>query len=238
KYVKADFGKERQVILDTRIRWSSLSMMVKRFYEIRDCIKKALVDIQSAISIEDWEVELIDEIVGSLEPIQAAVEALCRRDSNLITADATIIFTLKSLKERNNRLSTNLLDAINRRIKQRRTILSSVLQNDSDLDASWSLEVAEMYKIPSKAKIEATIKEILLRLNDDNLLYLHEEEQVSESSNVEKNPKRKKNKSEVHKDLDNAITKAMSINYADKVKSDKASHRKSSNRNSRCFRTS
>lgn len=61
--------------------------MVNRFYECRNCIKTALVDIESTLSLEDWEVELLAEIKIVLEPIKAAVEALCRRDANLITAD-------------------------------------------------------------------------------------------------------------------------------------------------------
>lgn len=69
--------------------------MLKRFYDIRNCVKKALADINTTISFEEWEDELHSEIVGSLELIKAAVETLCRGDSNLITTNVTIIFTLK-----------------------------------------------------------------------------------------------------------------------------------------------
>ena len=70
-------------------------------------------------------------------------------------------------------------------MKERRTILSGVLQflhtnrnsaiDDTDLDMSWTQEIDEMFQSPSKSKIEAIIKEILLRLNgsDTNIIYPH-----------------------------------------------------------------
>lgn len=175
RYVKLDKKSECQLILDCKTRWSSLANMISRFYDCRNSIKKALVDIESKDVFEEWEMDLLLDIKNALEPIQAAVEALCRRDANLITADATIIFVLKSLKEQGSRLSLQLLEAIKRRMKERRTILSSVLQflhansdsaiNDSDLDAGWSSEVADMFCTPSRTRIEAFIKEIVHRLH-------------------------------------------------------------------------
>lgn len=97
RYVKPDFKHEMVLLLDTKTRWSSLAKMLRRFYDLRNCIKKSLVDINPKISIEESDFELVSDIVSSLEPIQAAVEALCRRDANLITADATLIFTLKTI---------------------------------------------------------------------------------------------------------------------------------------------
>lgn len=174
-YVRNEHNTERALILDCKTRWNSLANMVTRFYDCRNSIKKALVDIKSKDFLEEWEVELLLHIKNALEPIQAAVEALCRRDANLITADATIIFTLKSLKEQGSQLSLSLFEAIKRRIKERRTILSGVLQylhansdsaiNDSDLDESWSSELGDVFHTPSRTRIETIVKEIVHRLH-------------------------------------------------------------------------
>lgn len=95
----AKIGPDSQQALDTKTRWSSLAIMLKRFFDIRNCIRKALVDVVPTLSFEEWEVTLLSDIVGSLEPIQATVEALCRRDANLITADATIIKNIKRTEQ-------------------------------------------------------------------------------------------------------------------------------------------
>lgn len=125
--------------------------MLRRFYDLRNCVKKALVDVSPNESIEEREVQLLEDIVLSLEPIEATVEALCRRDANLISADATLSFTLKKLKEQDSSLSLKLFQALSQRIEQRRTDVSGVLQflhtngdsalNDSDLDSSWLSEI-------------------------------------------------------------------------------------------------
>jgi hypothetical protein len=184
-YVLHEFKKELVLLLDTKTRWSSLAQMLRRFYDLRNCIKKALVDVNPKISLEEWEIELIHDIVCALEPIQIAVEALCRRDSNLITADATLVFTLKTLKEQNTNISLQLFDALIRRIQERRTDVSGVLQylhtntlsaindSDCDLNTSWSEEVSDVFKAPSKNRIETLIKDIVIRLHGPNCIYPH-----------------------------------------------------------------
>lgn len=183
RYVKSEFKHELVLLLDTKTRWSSLAKMLRRFYDLKNCIKKALVDINTTTTIEEWEIAHISDIMFSLEPIQAAVEALCRRDANLITADATLIFTLKTLQEQNSEISLALFHALNQRIQERRTETSSVLHflhtnndsalNDSDLDTSWASDVAEIFKAPTKAKLEIIVKDIILRLNGTNFMYPH-----------------------------------------------------------------
>lgn len=123
-------------------------------------MKKALVDVSPKDSIEEGEVEVLSDIICSLEPIEAAVEALCRRDANLISADATLIFTLRKLKKQNTQLSLELFDALKRRIDERRTDTSSILQflhtnndsaiNDIYLDSSWAEEASDIFNVPSE----------------------------------------------------------------------------------------
>lgn len=56
RYVKLEFEHELVLLLDTKTRWSSLAKMLRRFYNLRNCIKKALVDIDTTTSIEEWEI--------------------------------------------------------------------------------------------------------------------------------------------------------------------------------------
>lgn len=41
KYVREEFGIEKNLILDSKTRWNSLVTMFQRFYELRSCVQKA-----------------------------------------------------------------------------------------------------------------------------------------------------------------------------------------------------
>jgi hypothetical protein len=38
KYIKAEFGKEIQLLIDVKIRWNSLHFMLERFDKVTNCI--------------------------------------------------------------------------------------------------------------------------------------------------------------------------------------------------------
>lgn len=64
-----------------------------------------------------------------LSPVKAAVEALCRQDANLLTADATIKYMLDVLDKMNqNFLAEEILAKLEIRLSERRTDLSGVLE--------------------------------------------------------------------------------------------------------------
>ena len=48
-------------------------------------------------NFSDQEFMVTSSIIQSLGPFKAAIEALCRRDANLITAKATIKFLIDEL---------------------------------------------------------------------------------------------------------------------------------------------
>lgn len=134
-YVKADFPNELSLVLDSKTRWNSLANMLDRFYKLRNCIQKAFVDLQPcltprqyALSMKEDEFEAISDIANALIPLQVAVEALCRRDANLISADAVFLFTLQKLRDLKSDLSSKLFDTLCKRISERRNDLSAVLQ--------------------------------------------------------------------------------------------------------------
>lgn len=126
KYIKAEFGREKSLLIDIKTRWNSLYVMLERFFEVKNAVLKSLIDIKSPLSFNEEEMDLIKNLLSTLEPVKLAVEALCRRDSTLLTADATISFLINNLG--NNHLALHLKEAIIRRINERRTNLSNLLQ--------------------------------------------------------------------------------------------------------------
>jgi uncharacterized lipoprotein YmbA len=65
-------------------------------------------------------------LVTLLEPVKLAVEALCRRGATLLSADTTISFMINNLG--NSDLAVQLKESLSRRMNQRQTKISSLLQ--------------------------------------------------------------------------------------------------------------
>ena len=115
------------LILDTKTRWNSLIFMLELFLELKDCIKRAVIDLNLTINITDDEFTAICSIISILLPVKLAVEAICRSDANLITADTTINFMIQSLRKYDNILSNRFQTALLFEIEQRRTELSDII---------------------------------------------------------------------------------------------------------------
>ncbi|KAJ8926472.1 hypothetical protein NQ314_021158, partial [Rhamnusium bicolor] len=171
-YVKQEFGKELNLLLDCRTRWSSLSIMIERFIQLRSCISKVLIDLElgSDYWITEDEFNILSEIDRALQPIKLAVEVLCRQDSNLRTAEITLRFTIDKLQLQKTSLSEKLVSSLSVRIKQRRTNLTSVfiyLQNPSKyLYDLKDTNVNEIFSLPSKSRI---IKEMVNLLEREDV---------------------------------------------------------------------
>jgi hypothetical protein len=103
-----------------RTRWNSLLNMLERLYSLKVCIDKALIDIDSDTKFSADEWSLINELIASLQPFKLAVEALCRRELSLITADTTLRFVLDKLKCQDTMLSAELSETLRKRIGERR----------------------------------------------------------------------------------------------------------------------
>ena len=129
KYVKERYPNGLNLLLDCKTRWSSLLNMLERIVQIKIPIQKALLDLDENIYVSDQEFSMISSVVEALSPIKIALEALCRRDTNLITAEATVKFLLEDLHKYKSHYHTRIIDAIDQRIVQERyTDVSVVLQ--------------------------------------------------------------------------------------------------------------
>jgi len=167
KHCISDFKKTYELLLDTKTRWNSLFTMVERFCELRNCIRKALIDLDSEFKMEDWEFDRLEELVDALRPLKLTVEALCRRDSDLLQADTALNFALDKLDSANTPISLELAVALRRRIKERRTEASGVLnylhtgnRTDETLDQN-------VFSTPPKKRIAEIITDFVARLNPE-----------------------------------------------------------------------
>lgn len=67
KYVIEETGKELTLLLDCRTRWNSLLNMLERFYKLKNCVEKALIDVKSEIKFSDLEWLSIKNLAECLE---------------------------------------------------------------------------------------------------------------------------------------------------------------------------
>ena len=118
KHIQAQLNTELKLILDSKTRWSSLLEMIKTFARTEKCIRMALVEIGTSITITDVEIKILHDLTDVLEPVKDAVDGLCRRDATLPTAERIHEFVLKTLS--NSAYSASLKSHLEVRIKERR----------------------------------------------------------------------------------------------------------------------
>ena len=103
--------------------------MLERVYLLKNCIQKALIDINipesKSFALSN---KVVAAVINDLVPVKVTVDVLCRRDANLFTADIAITFMLNRLKDDNNFISQKLHSALIPLMQQRRTDISGLLQ--------------------------------------------------------------------------------------------------------------
>lgn len=126
-----DMGKNIALLLDCKTRWSSLAEMITIFNKTKSCVSKALVDLGLGVNSEyvftEQEYNDLISIDQILQPVKIAVEILCRRESNLMTAEATLRFVIRTLESQNNPLADKFAISLRKRITERRTNLTAIL---------------------------------------------------------------------------------------------------------------
>lgn len=90
KYVFEEHNKEICLELDIVTRWNSMVPMLEKFLLLSNSIKKSLIDLKmDDLWVED-NIKVLKNLIDILKPIKLAVEALCRRNTNLLTADVIV----------------------------------------------------------------------------------------------------------------------------------------------------
>ena len=192
KHVKDEFKKELTLILDTKTRWSSMLVMLERIYEIKNCVRKSLIDIKSDIDLSENDLNVVSNIIMALQPVKVAAEALCSRDTNLYVADLTIRFMLDELSNQNNFLSNELKQDLIFRISERRTVYSDIYSYLHEPCPRIALNNENNYGVfntTSKLVMEKNIVEIIQQFlkNDSEtteaeVVQVYETESTSEST--------------------------------------------------------
>lgn len=161
EHVKVKYGKELNLVLDTKTKWNSIVAMIERFLIIIDSVRDALKDLDSLALLDENNVTILRNICNALKPIELAAQALGRRDANLVTADAILKFLFDSLQKNDDDLSRQLLEALKFRIIERRNqnlvSLTKYLQ---------TLDLQSINDLPSSSKtvITSYAREIFKKL--------------------------------------------------------------------------
>jgi len=136
--------------------------MLSRFVSLKNCILKAMIDIKCSVQLSDAEIETIQEIVSTLEPIKLAVEALCRRDINLVSADAVVKFAVVTLEKQTSKLARTLAPAVRTRIAERRNDFAGTLLYLNNPNVASN---DDTFSIPKTSTIRSVIQSLILRLD-------------------------------------------------------------------------
>ncbi|CAG4956227.1 unnamed protein product [Parnassius apollo] len=113
-YINQKFGKNLQLQLDCKTRWSNLADMISTFNKVKLCVGKALIDLgldtNSDYSLSAEEYIVLRNLDRVFQPIKLAVDVLCRRDSDLVTAETTLRFMIRKLEELTTTLARKLAE--------------------------------------------------------------------------------------------------------------------------------
>ena len=125
--VLQEHGKDLSLTLDCPTRWNSLLAMLSRFQQLASCVLKSLIDLKLCNEVTQADYAVVGEIVAALQPVALAVKAICRRDSNLIAAEAAIHFCIVELCKQSSDLANSMAVSLESRIRQRTATHSGVL---------------------------------------------------------------------------------------------------------------
>lgn len=189
KNIKKKEGKSLKLLLDVKTRWSSLVAAVSRFLQLVESVNDSLTEL-GANCYSDEHIILLREILMILEPVQLAVLELSKQTTNLLMAEATLMFVFKELKLLKSPLAEEFQQALKSRIDQRRNKdLISVLMF---LHHGVYPKNNEFFAYSTKQVIKSTATSLIHRLYPTNIQDLnssnedHEEEEENEHSKLQK----------------------------------------------------
>ena len=137
--------------MDVPTRWNSLHACIERFLLLKQCIFKSLIDLGVPCPLSGTEISALEEMTAALTPVKMSVEALCRRDANLLTADGILAFLYTSLSKLPGHLAVELHFKLRDRVMERRQpVLVSLLKYLSDPESLNEEEEHDTLLVTSK----------------------------------------------------------------------------------------
>ena len=160
-------------MLDSPIRWNSIVPMIERYLLLKSCIKKALIDLNSQINLNENEIEMMQELLNILKPVQMAVEGLSARYCNLVTAEGVMQFLFNSIGVLPGTLSKNVLEALQKRLLERLSkdliSLAMFLQNPENFKSNTNeFSKGNVFALSSDLAVSKLAKTILIRYFSDD----------------------------------------------------------------------
>jgi hypothetical protein len=160
KYVREEHGKDLSLMLDCPTRWNSLLAMLSRFQQLASCVQKALIDLKLSNEVTQTDFGVINEMVETLQPVALAVEAICRRDVNLIAAEAAIQFCIVQLRRQSSELANIMAASLQQRMHERMATHSGVLHYLHNRHESSMIS-----PVPQASVIRQFIQRLVARLD-------------------------------------------------------------------------
>jgi len=160
KYVIEEHGKELALMLDCPTRWNSLLEMLCRFQQLASCVQKALIDLKLSNEVTQADYAVVSEMVAALQPVALAVKAICRRDTNLIAAEAAINFCILELRNQSSELANAMAVSLESRMRERTSTHAGVLHYLHNRHESSLLS-----PVPTASAIRQLIQRLLTRLD-------------------------------------------------------------------------
>lgn len=221
KYVRVQEGRDLALVLDCKTRWSSLADMIERFNRLKTCIEKTLIDFNSASKFSQEEFELLHSIQKSLKIVKITVEALCRRDATLLTAEAALKYMLRKLDNQKTNLSKSLAESLRKCISEKRQPLTAILQYLHDSEEYFNAETRRVnhpeFPRMSCDEMITSISALVQRLQEQTNLHSLQNTSEMSSPAAEKDTSddetcaSSSSSSVMEKELNKAIEKSMTI---------------------------
>lgn len=191
EYCLAEHKKKLKLLIDCKTRWSSLCKMLERFYLLKSCVRKAMIDLDIRLNLSDLEFDTIKEIIDVLTPVKQVVEVICKRNTNLIVTDAVLDKLLKYLASQETTIATSLYLQLVSRIKERRMKLADILTylhtGKTTTSIQSSLNIEPISKVELANVINKIVKPCLTNksaqncLVDDLTMFMEDEDGSEES---------------------------------------------------------
>ena len=126
-------GKKLKLKLDIKTQWNSLSVMIRQFLILSECINKSLIKLNFD-PISENNVCVLQNLVDVLTLVETAIIVMSKNDANLITAEGVYKFLFKKLQSMQTSITKKLIHAIKKKVgREKRSSF-----NDSDnLSTEW-----------------------------------------------------------------------------------------------------
>ena len=139
--------------------------MVERFLQLHSAVRKASIDFNLTVTLNDNDVALLKNLVEVLSPIRTALIEISKRGFNLIQADAAYEFIFNSLETNQTSLSNAMLQAVKKRLLERRNSdLIGLLKYLHDPELRYDADQTRFFLMSNDRTIFVTAKTLLLRL--------------------------------------------------------------------------